>query len=291
MSFSFRMSGSLTESEDIVQDTFLSCADVNPESVLNHKSWLTKVCSNKALDHLKLAYKKRETYTGVWLPDAVPESFQLWRSFEESDSPDKTLLETESLSTSFLLLLQKLSPEERVVYLLSDIFEYSFKEISTFLTKSEDACKKIAQRARKAFENQKRFLGYDKTSESLITKFFDYAKAGDVPHLEELLSDDSEFWSDGGGKVSAASKKVIRDNVRTSRFFAGIWSSVFYKSGAVIEEISIVNSRAGLVISKMTESGEWVFDSIMTFEVQDGKIARIYSQRNPDKLEALSKIK
>lgn len=291
LSFGFRMTGSLTESEDIVQETFMACMETDPESVANHKAWLTRVCSNKALDYLKLAYKKRESYPGVWLPDAVPESFQLWKSVEDSESPDENLLRRESLSTSFLLLLQKLTPEERVIYLLSDIFDYSFKEISTFLQKSEEAVKKTAQRARKSFDNQKRFVGFTKESEALIGKFFEYAKRGEVDLLESLLTTDSEFWSDGGGKVPAASKAVIKDNHRTARFFAGIWSSKFFQSGAIREEIKVVNSRVGLVVSRLTESGEWVFDSLMSFEVEDGKISRIYSQRNPDKLEPYGRMK
>jgi RNA polymerase sigma-70 factor (ECF subfamily) len=291
LSFGFRMTGSLTESEDIVQDTFMACLETDPGTVINHKAWLTKICSNKALDYFKQAYKKREAYPGVWLPDAVPESFQLWKSIEDAESPDENLLRSESLSTSFLLLLQKLTPEERVIYLLSDIFDYSFKEIATFLQKSEEAVKKTAQRARKSFDNQKRFVGFSKDSEALISKFFESAKRGDVDLIESLLSSDSEFWSDGGGKVPAASKAVIKDNHRTARFFAGIWSSKFFNSGAIREEIKLINSRAGLVVSRLTESGEWVFDSLMTFEIEDGKIARIYSQRNPDKLEPLGRMK
>lgn len=281
ISFSFRMTGSLTEAEDIVQDTFIACAEVNPADVKSPKSWLTKIASNKSLDHLKSAHVKRETYPGVWLPDAIPDTFQI----------DSQLLDRESLTTSFLLLLQKLNPEERVVYLLSDIFEYSFKEISEFLQKTEDACKKIAQRARKAFENQKRFLSYDADSESLITKFFTLAKTGNAEALDSFLAADSEFWTDGGGKVPVASKAVITDRVRMMRFFAGIWASKAFESDGVKQEVKFVNGRPGLIVSARTPSGEWIFDTIMTFEVQNGQIQRIYAQRSPDKLQALLSIK
>lgn len=287
MAFCFRMTGSLTEAEDILQDAFISCADVDPERITNHKSFLTKVCSNKSLDHLKVAWKKRETYKGVWLPDAVPESYQFWGNLEQSESPDHKLMLSESLSTSFLLLLQKLTPEERVVYLLSDIFEYSFKEIGEVLQKSEDACKKVAQRARKAFENQKRFLSRTPESEKLILNFFESAKNGDVDALTSMLSTDSEFWADSGGKVPAASLNVITDTIRTARFFAGIWSSKYFNTDAVKWEIKIVNERTGLVVSRKNEEGNWVFDTIFSFETENGKIARLFAQRNPDKLAAL----
>ena len=281
ISFSFRMTGSLTEAEDIVQDTFIACAEVNPADVKSPKSWLTKIASNKSLDHLKSAHVKRETYPGVWLPDAIPDTYEI----------DANLTDRESLTTSFLLLLQKLNPEERVVYLLSDIFEYSFKEISEFLQKTEDACKKIAQRARKAFENQKRFLTYDADSENLVSKFFATAKTGNWEALDSMLAPDSEFWADGGGKVSVASKSVITDRVRMMRFIAGIWASKGFMSEGVKQEVKMVNGRPGLVVSARMPNGEWVFDSIMTFEIQNGQIHRIYVQRNPDKLQALLSIK
>jgi RNA polymerase sigma-70 factor (ECF subfamily) len=287
IAFSFRMTGSLTEAEDIVQDTYIACADVNPDDVRNHKSWLTKIASNKGLDHLKSAHMKRETYPGVWLPDAVPDSFQFWGNLEAGDSPDKKLLESESLSTSFLLLLQKLTAEERVVYLLSDIFDYSFREISEFLQKSEDACKKIGQHARKAFENQKRFVSYTSETEDLVTKFFASAKIGDADSLDSMLSPDSEFWADGGGKVSVASQAVITDRNRITKFFAGLWSSKVLAGDDVKQEIKYVNSRPGLVVSRRLENGDWQFDTIISFDFEDGKIARIYAQRNPDKLNAL----
>lgn len=287
ISFTFRMTGSLTEAEDLVQDTFLECASVNPATITNPKSWLTKVCSNKSLDLMKSAMKKRESYHGVWLPDAVPESFQFWGNLKESDSPDKNIVNTESLSTSFLLMMQKLSPEERVVYLLTDIFDYSFKEISDFMNKSEDACKKIAQRARKAFENHKRFLPYSRESQDVIGRFFEVAKNGDARMLETFLADGSEFWADGGGKISVASKYVITEKERMAKFIAALWSSRVFAGENVKQELKEVNYRPGLVISVMGENGKWHFDTIISFELENEKIERIYVQRNPDKLEAL----
>src|SRR6476660_350810 len=89
LSFSFRLTGSLSEAEDMVQDTFIACAETDPSTISNHRSWLTKVCANKSLDLLKSAAKKRETYPGVWLPDAVPDVFQYWGNIEEGISPEK----------------------------------------------------------------------------------------------------------------------------------------------------------------------------------------------------------
>lgn len=289
ISFAFRMTGSLSESEDIVQDTFLQCAPINPKDVTSPRSWLTKICSNKALDYMKLAYKKREIYQGTWLPDNVPDSFQYWGNLFDSVAPDKKLLYSESLTTSFLLILQKLNPEERVIYLLSDIFDYSFSEISEFMSKSEDACKKMCQRARKAFNNEKRYQSFSQDDQSLISKFFSIAETGNKEALMGLLANDSEFWSDGGGKASVASKEVVRDPGFIAKFFSSIWSGPLIQSPKVRQEFKTVNGKPGLVVSKLGADGKWFFETIATFEIENGKISRLYVQRNPDKLQALLK--
>ena len=102
ISFAYRMTGSLSEAEDLVQDTFLECARVPRSEIRNPKSWLTKICANKGIDHLKSAYKRRETYPGTWLPDVIPDSLQVWTNLHGSESPEKTLIASESLTTSFL---------------------------------------------------------------------------------------------------------------------------------------------------------------------------------------------
>jgi RNA polymerase sigma-70 factor (ECF subfamily) len=278
VAFSYRMTGSLAEAEELVQETFLACTAVNPEEINNHRSFLTKICSNKCLDHLKSAYKKRETYVGSWLPDAVPDSFHHF---------DQSLILNESLTTTFLLLIEKLSPEERVVYILSEVFEYTYSEIAEFLNKSVEALRKIAQRARSAIASQK--IKYDSNSiqaQNLIVEFFEIVKRKDKAALMALLSEDSEFWSDGGGKVNAI-RVVIKNNEQIVRFFSSeVIASIYSFEGLKIET-GRVNTLPGIMISKQLSDGSWHFDTIMNFEIKDNKIARIYSQRNPDKLNNL----
>ena len=110
ISFAFRLTGSLTEAEDLVQDTFVECANVPRSEIKNAKSWLTRICANKGIDHLRSAYKKRETYPGAWLPDVIPDSLQIWSQLHGGESPEKTLIESESLTPSFLLLAERLTP-------------------------------------------------------------------------------------------------------------------------------------------------------------------------------------
>ena len=286
ISFAFRMTGSLSEAEDLVQDTFLECARIPRSEIRNPKSWLTKICANKGIDHLKSAYKKRETYPGTWLPDVIPDSLQVWASLHGSQSPEKDLIASESLTTSFLLLVERLTPEERAVYLLSEVFEYSFKEISTILEKSEVACRKTAQRARDAVLSGPRFAPSSPDSTSVIARFFEYAKNGDRSSLVELLSDESEFWADGGGKTPAA-KTILTEQTKIAAFFAALGSSNAFASGEFKFDFTSVSSRPGLVISRRLPSGLWAFETVFSFEIRDERIARIYAQRNPDKLKAL----
>jgi len=286
IAFAFRMTGSLSEAEDLVQEVFLECAEVPRAEIRNAKSWLTKICANKGIDYLKSAYKKRETYPGTWLPDVIPDSLQIWSNLNGGASPEKTLIVSESLTTSFLLLAERLTPEERAVYLLSEVFEYSFKEISAFLDKSEDACRKTAQRARAAVHAVPRFTPDSKDAINLIARFFDYAKNGDKSSLQELLSDESEFWSDGGGKVPAA-KTVLAEPEKIATFFAALGASKVFVPRDFKLEFTPVSSRPGLIISRKLPSGLWCFETIFSFEIHGNKIVRIYAQRNPEKLDAL----
>jgi len=286
ISFAFRMTGTLSEAEDLVQETFLECARVPRSEIKSPKSWLTKICANKGIDYLKSAYKRRETYPGTWLPDAVPDSLQVWTSLQGSDSPESALISSESLTMSFLLLAERLTPEERAVYLLSEVFEYSYKEISTLLDKSEDACRKTAQRARAAVQSGPKYASNSALAPELVARFFEYAKNGDQSSLMELLADESEFWSDGGGKVAAA-KTVLTEKEKIAHFFAALGNSNAFVPGDFKVDFTNVSSRPGLIISRKLSSGLWTFETILSFEFRDGKLARIYAQRNPDKLQAL----
>lgn len=288
LAFTFRLTGSLAEAEDIVQETFAECLNYNPKEILNHKSWLTKICSNKALDYLKSARKKREKYVGVWLPDEVPQSLQVWNSLTDSGQPDQNLLLSETLTTTFLLLLQKLTPQERIVYLLCEVFDYKFSEVSELLNKNVSACKKIAQRARQSISAERnKFDPPTKQAEIHLKQFFNYAKIGNVDGMANLLSDNCELWGDGGGKVNAAG--FINDFDSILNFFRGLtqYSDIFHSDDYRIE-VHKVNSRPGIVITKRNSQTEWDLNTILSFEFKANKIACIYAQRNPDKLKFLT---
>lgn len=286
MSLAFRMLGNLAEAEEIVQDTFLEYEKVSSKDIINHKAWLTKVCSNKSINYLKSAYKRREVYPGLWLPDEVPDSLKVWDNLGSEESLEGQIVLAESLTTSFLLLIEKLSPEQRVVYLLNEIFNYSFKEIAEFLNKEIPACRKIAQRARAALDSErKKFSDPPENSEEIIFKLYDYAKNGDRDGLKSLLSKDSELWGDGGGKVFASGLINKLDEIIT--FFERLGATKTFHSNSYKMEYCKVNSRPGVVVSKKEDSGLWIIDTVLSYEFHGKKIARVYAQRNPEKLESL----
>lgn len=289
LAFSFRMVGSLSEAEDIVQDTFIRCYQTDPESIINHKAWLTKVCSNLALDHLKSAYKRRETYPGVWLPDAIPDRLQIWNNLSNGEDHDKDLILRETLTTTFLLIAEKLKPEERVIYLLSEVFEFSFIEISKLLDKSEEACRKTAQRARLSINENKPKTFATEESPKVLAAFFECVKKGDKKALAEMLTEESEFWADGGGKATAVIV-VMRDKFKIAQFFNWLGTTDRFSSDKFKAEETIINALPGFAISRQLPSGLWEFETLLSFEFAGDKISRIYSQRNPDKLNTLIKF-
>lgn len=277
LALAFRMTGSLAEAEELVQDTFLECHRYHPQEIDNHRAWLIRICSNKAINHIKSAYKRREVYPGVWLPDEIPSGLESWEDLKEK---------SESLTTSFLILLEKLTPEQRVVFLLKDVFDYSFEEISDFLNKGVSNCRKIAQRAREFIEQNKvRFDVPPENAMDLIYEFFVHAKNGDTTNLKRMLTEDSELLGDGGAKVSAAGHLVRLDRILD--FLTALGKSEVFHSDLFKFEYRLVNARPGLIISKRNQENHWILDTILSFEFQGQKIARIFGQRNPDRLRAL----
>lgn len=286
ISLSFRMTGSLAEAEEIVQDTFLECSYYFPSEISNHKAWLTKICTNKSINHLQSAKKRREVYPGVWLPDEIPEGMERWSNEEVSSDLSKSIELSESLTTSFLLLLEKLTPEQRAVFLLRDVFSYEYSEISELTGKSKENCRKIAQRSKEIISSEKvKFSNPPENALEIISDFFQYAKKGDREGLKKILSEDAELFGDGGGKVKSAGHLFDREEILN--FLLNLGQSEIFRSQAFRFEYRQVNQRPGLVISKKEAITLWKFDTVLCVEFFGNSIHRIYAQRNPDKLQSL----
>lgn len=279
MNVSYRILGSIVEAEEIVQEVYIKWMEKKHLiEIKNHKAWLVKVCTNLSLDRLRRAYKKREDYIGPWLPEPVVQHLNDWSTLENLEVE-------ESLSISFLLLLEKLSPKQRAVYLLNEVFEYNFNEISEIMDLSPSNCRKILQRSRASLESDK--IKYDVTtseSKRALEDFFKVLKESRIKEIKSFLDSNIEFWADGGGKVIAA-RKVLSDTDTVTKFMNSIYQQV--RGAGMRFELIDVNAKMGLLVSKLNEKNIWQVETIFTFEFLDNKIARIYAIRNPDKLPAL----
>src|SRR5690606_19496646 len=200
-----------------------------------------------------------------------------WESSGERICPEKRVLMAESLTVSFLVLLEKLTPEQRIVYLLSEVFEYSFSEIAGFLGKEVASCRKIAQRARQAIaDNQVRFSSPPENAKEIISKLYAYARRGDREGLRAALAKDSELWGDGGGRVFASG--LITDVESAVEFLYKLGTTKLLRSNMYRMEYRSVSFRPGLVVSRLQPSGTWTLDSVLSYEFHVNKVARIYAQ-------------
>jgi RNA polymerase sigma-70 factor (ECF subfamily) len=270
-SMAYRMIGRVSEAEDIVQEAFLrfhrASQDVEIESP---RAFLSTVTTRLAIDHLRSARVRRETYVGPWIPeplltDSAPDAGQ---HAEIADS----------LSLAFLALLERLTPVERAVFLLHDVFDYGYEEIAEIVGKGADNCRQLAVRARRHVEERRaRFDVSDAGKDELTRRFFAACEEGDTDELIQLLADDVVFFGDGGGKGRGLPHPVHgSDKVR--RLLLG-----FFATRREIDarlEFTTVNDQPGVVVFDADDR----LINVMTLDTGDGVVRAIYSVINPDKL-------
>jgi RNA polymerase sigma-70 factor (ECF subfamily) len=259
-SIAYRMLGSVAEAEDVVQEAFLRMH--RTDDVEHPKAFLTTVTTRLAIDQLRSARARRETYPGPWLPEPIV-----------TDSrPDD-----ESVSMALLVTLESLSPVERAVFLLHDVFDYGYDEISEIVGKSRDNCRQLALRARRHVEARRtRFDPSREQREALATRFFAAVREGDVDQLVTLLAEDAVMTGDGGGKA-AALKAPLHGGVKVARFLLGLMR-IATKRDLTFEFLEI-NGQPGTVARDGTE-----VVGALTIDVVDGRVAAVRSVANPDKL-------
>src|SRR4051812_19867136 len=195
--------GSVAEAEDVLQDAWLRLQRVDSEEIRDLPGWLTTTVSRLALDALRSARVRREAYVGPWLPEPIVE--------EPSPSPEERALQAEDVSLALLVVLESLSANERIAFVLHDIFGYAFDEVARSLQTSPAAARQLASRARKAVEARRpRFPATPEQQREIVLAFARAARGGDLDTLMELLHPDGVFTSDGGGVVSAAREPIGR---------------------------------------------------------------------------------
>jgi RNA polymerase sigma-70 factor (ECF subfamily) len=272
-SIAYRMVGSASEAEDIVQEAFLRFHRETSKGtdIESPKAWLSTVTTRLAINHVQSARVRRESYFGTWLPEPLL----------TDDQPDaERQTETaDSLSLAFLVLLESLSPVERAVFLLREVFEYGYDEIAEVVEKSEDNCRQIAVRARRQVEARKpRFEASRKKREQLAQKFFSAVADGDQDGLVSILAADVVAYGDGGGKAAATPRPVFgRDKVIRLLVNIGRPSA---RLGVLDMRRAEVNGQPGAVF--MGADGRPV--AVLSLDIADGLIQTLRAVSNPDKL-------
>jgi RNA polymerase sigma-70 factor (ECF subfamily) len=272
ISVAYRMTGSLSDAEDLVQDVFVAVKQAPIDRIEHQKAYLVKMVTNRSLNFLKSARRKREMYVGPWLPEP-----QITAAADEQD-PAYITLQKEEVSYALLVLLEKLTPSERAVFVLRDIFDYEYADLASMLDKTEVNCRKIYSRAAAKMNGESAGASLSNMdTEPLVHSFIQAAHTGSFDAFIGMLTEDAVLLSDGGGKVRAAIRPIT-GRLRVHSFLQGI-----YGRGSLggSWEMVRMNGQAGLVC-KMDGKVEWVL-MFGRNEEQTG-FNRVYLIRNPDKL-------
>src|SRR5215471_13436300 len=202
----YRMLGSAMEAEDIVQEAYPRYRATPPESIRTLKSFLTTIVHHLCLDYLKSAQARRENYIGPWLPEPI-----LTNDGASLLSPLRQITDRESISMAFLVLLERLSPLERAVFLLKEVFDYEYAEIAQITGRDEAACRQLFSRSKKHISDHRpRFRASPEAHAKMVGRFMEACLAGDLEGLMSLLAEDVTGWSDGGGKISGAVRHPVQ---------------------------------------------------------------------------------
>jgi RNA polymerase sigma-70 factor (ECF subfamily) len=266
----YRMLGSATEAEDIVQEAYVRWSTRGRGDVTVPSAYLTTIVTRLCIDQLRSARARRETYKGPWLPEPVE---------AEAPGPGASAELADSLSLAFLVLLEELQPVERAAFLLHDVFDYPYEEIAGIVDRTETACRQLVSRARRRVDARRRRFDVDRAyGRELTRRFVAACGTGDLDGLLSLLSDDVVVWTDGGGKAQAAMRPVVGPH-RASRFLLSVARKI--PAGVTSREV-VLNGQSGLVFE---EEGQVIM--ALTLDVLGNQVVAVRVMMNPDKLVAL----
>ncbi|MFI7462887.1 RNA polymerase sigma-70 factor [Nonomuraea sp. NPDC049646] len=275
-SVAYRVLGSAADAEDAVQDAWIRWSADDRSQVADPKAYLARIVSNVALQRLRSTQYQRETYVGPWLPEPILTS---------GDTADD-VAGADSVSTAMLVVLETLSPLERAVFVLKEVFGFSHVEIAEAVERSEAAVRQVAHRAREHVQARRPRFTADRTRQRDVTRrFLAAATGGDINTLMELLSPDVTLWTDGGGKVRQALRPVVGAKT-VAAWFAAIGTVAYQgvEPGDMRAELAELNGGPGVVFS-----GQGRVVATVTFDFDaDGHITAVHNVANPDKLGAVA---
>jgi RNA polymerase sigma-70 factor (ECF subfamily) len=270
----YRMLGSATDAEDVLQDAWLRFSAAQPADLRSARAYLTTIVSRLCLDRLKSARAAREEYVGTWLPEPVVT--------DDRREPERSLAQAESVTLAFMVLLETLSPEERAVFLLREVFDYEYGEIAEMLETTGANCRQLFHRAKgRIAERKPRFRATMDEKRPLVERFVRAFRDGSEEELTRVLAADVGFWSDGGGKVLSARRPVFgREPVVT--LLLGIRRTA-PAAGVPLESVTLdiveVNGEPAVVLRVAGR-----IDSVYAPTVEGDAISALRIVRNPDKL-------
>lgn len=266
------------DAEDIVQDAMIKFRTAAPENIDNVKAYLAKITTRLSINYMKTARKTRESYIGPWLPEPLLGT----ENSAELDA-ERNEARLESISIAFMTLLEKLTPGERAVFLLREVFEYDYPAIASILEKNEASCRKLLSRAKEQLaSNVPRFEADSDQHLNLLEKFIEATTKGDLKGLEGLLTEDVVLWADAGGLVQGAATRPLAGNKPVARFLMNISARLTPLNAKItLEE---VNGKPGLMLCD--DSGKRLF--VLSIESAGNRISRLWAMGNPEKLVKLS---
>jgi RNA polymerase sigma-70 factor, ECF subfamily len=275
-SIAYRMTGSVTDSEDLVQETYVRVrnAELQGTEIESRRAYACAVVTRLSIDYLRSARVRREEYVGEWLPEPIVTDPVL--------DPQEHAELSDSLSMAFLVLLERLTPPERAVLLLRDVFGFGFDEVAELIDKSEAACRQLAVRAReKVQEGKPRFETSVEKRWALAEKFLAAVENGDTEGLADMLAEEVVLYGDGGGKAPAR-REPLRGTAETARFL-GAFSPRADREGWVLTLVD-VNGQPGALV----QTGDGATVAVVSLDIAMGKVQAVRAVVNPDKLGHLA---
>jgi RNA polymerase sigma-70 factor (TIGR02957 family) len=272
----YRLLGSAADAEDAVQDAWLKWSAADRSAVSDPKAYLGRIVSNLAMERLRSTRRQRETYVGPWLPEPI---------LTEADAIEDVAT-AESVSLAMLVVLETLSPLERAVFVLKEVFDFSYAEIADAVDRSESAVRQAGHRARNHIAARRPRFEADRSKKRAVTeRFFAATTGGDINALMELLAPDVTLWTDGGGKVRQAMRPIM-GAANVARWIAGTIQRPYegVEIAEMAAEVVDINGGPGIVIR-----GAGRIIATLTVDLDpDGRIEAIHNVANPDKLHAIA---
>jgi RNA polymerase sigma-70 factor (ECF subfamily) len=263
----YRMLGSRADAEDLVQEAYVRWHEVNQDTIDNPEAWLVATTSRMAIDRLRRLKTEREAYVGQWLPEPIV----------THEPPDHHLDLADDLSIAFLMLLERLAPEERAAFLLHEVFDVGYPEIAAVIERSEAASRQVVHRARERVRGErKRFDVTESAKEALMHRFVAAMEARDEQALLALFAPDATWTADGGGKTGAGLVPIVGAE-RIAKLVIGLWNRFWGKDRRL--EFATINGEVGLCLRTADQ-----LTATLSMATDGERILNVYAVVNPDKL-------